>query len=295
MSFQGMGKSINPMCDFLKPKPQGETMTGSALRLIVLMSLQPAIPWRVALLHCPPPLHRLDTILHRPANFVNHHPAGAGEFSTGTMGNFQPELTRWGQHWWTMRHPMVGLVRWGQHWWTMSHPMVGLVRWGQRWWTMRHPIGGLCAWTAPVDDAASDGWLVPWTTLVDHASEDRRCPHRAKIRRAGAAERGTRRFPDFQDHYSIRKCSDKMCQRKMKITSLTPRCSPVIPWYFVPLRLCPKNCTANLRKAAEASYAGTPTLDCCVSTRSGICPSTTRQPTCSMKSSTGVTNVSRSS
>jgi hypothetical protein len=31
-----MGKSINPMCDFLKPKPQGETMTGSALRLIVL-------------------------------------------------------------------------------------------------------------------------------------------------------------------------------------------------------------------------------------------------------------------
>ena len=93
MSFQGMGKSINPMCDFLKPKPQGETMTGSALRLIVLMSLQPAIPWRVALLHCPPPLHRLDTILHRPANFVNHHPAGAGEFSTGTMGNFQPELT----------------------------------------------------------------------------------------------------------------------------------------------------------------------------------------------------------
>jgi hypothetical protein len=95
MSFQGMGKSINPMCDFLKPKPQGETMTGSALRPIVLMSLQPAIPWRVALLHCPPPLHRLDTILHRPADFVNHHLAGAGEFSTGTMGNFQPDLTTW--------------------------------------------------------------------------------------------------------------------------------------------------------------------------------------------------------
>jgi hypothetical protein len=101
MSFQGMGKSINPMCDFLKPKPQGETMTGSALRLIVLMSLQPAIPWRVALLHCPPPLHRLDTILHRPANFVNHHPAGAGEFSTGTMGNFQPELTVSVKGFWT--------------------------------------------------------------------------------------------------------------------------------------------------------------------------------------------------
>src|SRR5580700_172438 len=124
-----------------------------------------------------------------------------------TMRHPMDGLVRWGQRWGTMRHPMVGVVRWGQHWWTMPHPMVGLVRWGQRWWTMRHPIGGLCAWTAPVDDAASDGWLVPWTTLVDHASEDRRCPHRAKIRRAGAAERGTRRFPDFQDHYSIRKCS----------------------------------------------------------------------------------------
>src|SRR5580693_573146 len=128
---------------------------------------------------------------------------GAG----GRMRHPMVGLVRWGRDWWRMRHPMVGLVRWGQHWWTMSHPMVGLVRWGQRWWTMRHPIGGLCAWTAPVDDAASDGWLVPWTTLVDHASEDRRCPHRAKIRRVGAAERGTRRFPDFQDHYSIRKCS----------------------------------------------------------------------------------------
>jgi hypothetical protein len=58
MSFQGMGKSINPMGDFPKPKPQGETMTGAALRPIVLMSVQPVIPWRVALLHCPPPLHR---------------------------------------------------------------------------------------------------------------------------------------------------------------------------------------------------------------------------------------------
>src|SRR5579862_6086420 len=81
------------MCDFLKPKPQGETLPGFALRPIVLMSLQPAIPWRVALLHCPPPLHRLVTMLHRPAVSVNHHLAGAGEFSTGTMGNFQPELT----------------------------------------------------------------------------------------------------------------------------------------------------------------------------------------------------------
>jgi len=88
-----MGKSINPMCDFLKPKPQGEALPGFALRPIVLMSLQPVIPWRVALLHCPPPLHRLVIMLHRPADFVNHHLARAGEFSTGTMGNFQPDLT----------------------------------------------------------------------------------------------------------------------------------------------------------------------------------------------------------
>ena len=81
------------MCDFLKPKPQDEALTGFALRPIVLMSLQPAIPWRVALLHCPPPLHRLVTMLHRPADFVNHHLSGAGEFSTGTMGNFQSDLT----------------------------------------------------------------------------------------------------------------------------------------------------------------------------------------------------------
>src|SRR5690349_14738622 len=81
------------MCDFEKQKPQGEALPGFALRPIVLMSLQPAIPWRVALLHCPPPLHRLVTILHRPADSVNHHLTRAGEFSTGTMGNFRPELT----------------------------------------------------------------------------------------------------------------------------------------------------------------------------------------------------------
>ena len=81
------------MCDFLKPKPQDEALTGFALRPVVLMSLQPAIPWRVALLHCPPPLHRLVTMLHRPADFVNHHLSGAEEFSTGTMGNFQSDLT----------------------------------------------------------------------------------------------------------------------------------------------------------------------------------------------------------
>lgn len=86
-----MGKSINPMCRLLKT--QGEAIFGFAPGLIVLMSLPPAIPWRVALLHCLPPLHRLDSMYHPPAETVNHHLARAGEFSTGTMGNFQPELT----------------------------------------------------------------------------------------------------------------------------------------------------------------------------------------------------------
>src|SRR6476660_1185472 len=85
-----MGKSINPMGT---PKIRGGAVSGSVPSLIVLMSLQPAIPWRVALLHCPPPLHRLDSIYHPPAETVNHHLTRAGEFSTGIMGNFQPVLT----------------------------------------------------------------------------------------------------------------------------------------------------------------------------------------------------------
>ena len=35
--------------------------------LIVWMSLPPAIPWRVALQHCLPPLHRLFSMLHPTA------------------------------------------------------------------------------------------------------------------------------------------------------------------------------------------------------------------------------------
>src|SRR4051812_26841052 len=72
---------------------RGEACSGSAPSLIVWMSLQPAIPWRVALLHCPSLLDRLDSIFHPPAGTVNHHLTGAGEFSTGRMRNFQPELT----------------------------------------------------------------------------------------------------------------------------------------------------------------------------------------------------------
>ena len=86
-----MGKSINPMYLF---QGWGEAASGSAPSLIiVLMSLQPAIPWRVALLRCPPPLYRPVSILKPLAETVNHHRIRGGEFSTGTLGNFQPELT----------------------------------------------------------------------------------------------------------------------------------------------------------------------------------------------------------
>jgi hypothetical protein len=72
---------------------RGEAVSGFAPSLIVLMSLRPVIPWRVALLHGPPPLHRPVSMLYPSAATVNHHPPGGGEFSTGEMGNFQPALT----------------------------------------------------------------------------------------------------------------------------------------------------------------------------------------------------------
>ena len=87
-----MGKSINPM--WRSFNAQGEAFAGSAPGPIVLMSLQSAIPWRVALQQSPPPLHRLDSIYHSPAETVNHHLTRAGEFSTGIMRNFQLVLTR---------------------------------------------------------------------------------------------------------------------------------------------------------------------------------------------------------
>jgi hypothetical protein len=46
-------------------KYRGETGYGCAPGLIVLMSLRPVIPWRVALQQSPPPLHRLAFILER--------------------------------------------------------------------------------------------------------------------------------------------------------------------------------------------------------------------------------------
>jgi hypothetical protein len=67
------------------------------------------------------------------------------------------------------------------------------------------PMVGWSAWAALVDDAASDGWL---RDIAGGPCGIRRStiPEPRKIRRVGAAERGTRRFPGFQDHYSIRKC-----------------------------------------------------------------------------------------
>jgi DNA replication protein DnaC len=72
---------------------RGEAVSNSAPGPIVLMSLRPVIPWRVGLHQSPPPLHQPVSMLNPPAETVNHHLTRAGEFSTGRMGNFQPELT----------------------------------------------------------------------------------------------------------------------------------------------------------------------------------------------------------
>jgi hypothetical protein len=92
MSFQRHGQIYQSDVLF---RPRSEVVSGFAPGLIVSMSLRPAIPRQVGLHQSPPPLHRLDFILSPPAETVNHHPAGAGEFSTGEMRNFQPALTGW--------------------------------------------------------------------------------------------------------------------------------------------------------------------------------------------------------
>src|ERR1700692_1485619 len=65
-----MGRSIDPMSE--------KTKTGSgpaaAPRLIVPMSLQPAIPRRVALQQSSPPLHRLGVTLNEKAQFEKQKP-----------------------------------------------------------------------------------------------------------------------------------------------------------------------------------------------------------------------------
>ena len=93
MSFSGMSRSINPMW-WRRFAAGGGPSSGFAPGLIVLMSLRPAIPRRVGLHQSPLPLHRPISMLHPPAGTVNHHLLRGGEFSTGRMGKFQPELTR---------------------------------------------------------------------------------------------------------------------------------------------------------------------------------------------------------
>jgi hypothetical protein len=92
MSFEGMSRSINPMCS--PEGAPGPAWCGFAPEcLIVLMSLRPAIPRRVALLHCSLPLHRAIAMMNEGVGTVNHHSLGAGEFSVGEMGKFQLALT----------------------------------------------------------------------------------------------------------------------------------------------------------------------------------------------------------
>jgi hypothetical protein len=90
MSFQRHGQIYQSDVLF---RPRSKAVSGFAPGLIVSMSLRPAIPRQVGLHQSPPPLHRLKVILNPSAETVNHHPAGAGEFSTGEMRNFQPALT----------------------------------------------------------------------------------------------------------------------------------------------------------------------------------------------------------
>ena len=77
--------------------PQDFFMSGSGASaapwLIVSMSFRLVIPRRVALLHCSPPLHQPFVMVNRVTKTVNHHFSRAGEFSTGILRNFQPELT----------------------------------------------------------------------------------------------------------------------------------------------------------------------------------------------------------
>jgi len=90
MSFSGMSRSIIRCAVFCSGD---DSSFGFAPGTHRLMSLRPAIPWRGALLHCPPPLYQPMSILNRLVGTVNHHLMRTGEFSTGDMGNFQPELT----------------------------------------------------------------------------------------------------------------------------------------------------------------------------------------------------------
>jgi hypothetical protein len=90
MSFLRHSKSINPM--YSSFQAEGEGVSGSAFRshrfdeFAASYSLASCSPASLA------SALPAGSILHPPAESVNHHLTGAGEFSTGEMGNFQPAL-----------------------------------------------------------------------------------------------------------------------------------------------------------------------------------------------------------
>jgi len=64
-----MGKSINPMLE----EKAGSGRRAHSRCSSVSMSLQPVIPWRVALQQCPPPLRRPAPECDKVALSVNRH------------------------------------------------------------------------------------------------------------------------------------------------------------------------------------------------------------------------------
>jgi len=64
-----MGKSIDPMWK----EQAGSGSRAHSRRSSASMSLQPAIPWRVALQQCPPPLHRPASECDKLTLPVNQH------------------------------------------------------------------------------------------------------------------------------------------------------------------------------------------------------------------------------
>jgi hypothetical protein len=81
-----MSRSINS--DVFCSDWQSEAACRFALPLIVLMSLRPAIPRRVALLHCSLPLHPTLSMVNGFAGTVNHHSAGLRNFGWRCWGIF---------------------------------------------------------------------------------------------------------------------------------------------------------------------------------------------------------------
>src|SRR5262252_8675227 len=86
-----MSRSINPMCS-LFAAPGLASLGFAPERLIVLMSLRPAIPRRVSLLHCSLPLHRAIAMVKE------------------VVGHCQPPLGRgWGIFSWRFGEISIGV------------------------------------------------------------------------------------------------------------------------------------------------------------------------------------------